>query len=156
MNETVPAVKFVPYVHKEKPVIRIDFDYNAELIKRVKALPGAAWSQTMKCWYVPDTEAYRARFKMEVKVAQREVLDTLCGENVKALSYFIKELQLKGYSRSTIVTYKNEFCQLLQTLGNKPVQTLSRDRLRDYFVWCLTVKKLSENTLHSRLNAVIE
>ena len=52
MNETLPAVCFVPALHKEKAVIKIKFDYHADLIARVKALPGAAWSQTMKCWYV--------------------------------------------------------------------------------------------------------
>ena len=154
MNEPLPAVHFVPAKHREKDIIKIEFEYESSLITRVKALPGIAWSQTLKCWYVPDTEGYRARFKMEVKTASTEVLQKLCVENEAALLCFVKELQLKDYSRSTLTTYRNEFAQLLQTLGKVPVNRLTKDRLRDYFVWCHTVKKLTENTLHSRLNAV--
>ena len=154
MDEPLPPVRFVPAQHRERAIITIEFDYHKDLIERVKALPGAAWSQTLKCWYVPDTEIYRARFKMEVKPASNAVLKKLCPENETALFIFVRELQLKGYSRSTIVTYRNEFFQLLHVLGTVPVSRLSRERLRDYFVWCDTVKKLTENTIHSRLNAV--
>lgn len=153
MNQQ-PFVSFVPAYHKEQAVIKIVFDYDKELIDRVKVLPGSGWSQTMKCWYVPDTETYRRRFKMEVKLASEEIAKKLCHHNENALRCFIQELQLKGYSRSTIITYRNEFIQLLQVLGKVPVSSLSRERLRDYFVWCHAVKKLTENTIHSRLNAI--
>ncbi len=111
------AISLAPAMHREKAVITIVFDYNRELAERVKALPGAQWSQTMKCWYVPDTEAYRRRFGLEVKTASEAVVQKLCAENEAALQAFVRELQLKGYSRSTMITYRNEFVQLLQTLG---------------------------------------
>ena len=153
MNERKP-VCFECAAHKDKAVIKIVFAYDKVLGERVKALPGAAWSETMKCWYVPDNETYRARFKMEVKTASAQTLNKISAENAQALSALVQELQLKGYSRSTTVTYRNEFAQLLQTLGKVPASSLSRERLRDYFVWCHTVQKLTENTIHSRVNAV--
>ena len=85
MNEPLPAVRFVPAQHREKAIIKIEFDYDASLIQRVKALPGIAWSQTMKCWYVPDTEPYRARFKMEMKTASVQVLHRISDKNAAAL-----------------------------------------------------------------------
>jgi integrase len=45
--------------------------------------------------------------------------------------------------------------QLFQYLGEgTPVDTLDRERLRAYFLYCANDLKLSENTLHSRINAV--
>lgn len=39
-------------------------------------------------------------------------------------------------------------------LKDKPVEELSTERLRDYFLYCINTLKISENTLHSRINAV--
>ena len=117
-------------------------------------MPCAAWSQSLKCWYVPDTDAYRQRFKMNLKEAKDWVKSRLSKENTAALNELITLLRLKSYSESTVTTYRNEFTQLLLVLKNVPVKTLGYQRLRDYFVWCHTVQKLSEHTIHSRLNAV--
>jgi site-specific recombinase XerD len=78
----------------------------------------------------------------------------LCSENIAALQRFIEQLKLKAYSASTLKTYRNEFLQLLQLLKNKPVDTLTTDDLRRYFVYCFEKLHLSENTLHSRINAI--
>ena len=41
--------------HKGKDVIFIRFEYDAELINRLKKLTGVKWSQSQKAWYVMDT-----------------------------------------------------------------------------------------------------
>jgi integrase/recombinase XerD len=78
----------------------------------------------------------------------------LSKENLEELRKFVEQLKLKVYSPSTIKTYRNEFLQLLQLLKTKPVNELTTDELRRYFVYCLEKLKLTENTLHSRINAV--
>jgi integrase/recombinase XerD len=78
----------------------------------------------------------------------------LSAENLAALQRFIEQLKLKAYSASTIKTYRNEFLQLLQLLKNKPVEALTTDDLRRYFIYCFEKLHLSENTLHSRINAI--
>jgi site-specific recombinase XerD len=42
----------------------------------------------------------------------------------------------------------------LHTIKEKPAQDFSVLRLKDYFQYCHTTLKLSENTLHSRINAL--
>ena len=44
--------------------------------------------------------------------------------------------------------------QLLYLLKNTDVSDLTPERLRGYFLYCIKELKLSENTLHSRINAV--
>jgi site-specific recombinase XerD len=78
----------------------------------------------------------------------------LSKENLQALQRFTDQLKLKAYSDSTIKTYRNEFLQLLQLLKKKPVNDLTIDDLRRYFIYCFEKLKLTENTLHSRINAI--
>ena len=74
--------------------------------------------------------------------------------NQKALQQYLEYLQLKAYSGSTIKTYKNEFIALLQILKSKNVNGLSGDDLKRYMLFCTNKLHLSENSLHSRLNAL--
>lgn len=74
--------------------------------------------------------------------------------NLAALESFVQKLQLKAYSSSTITTYRNEFMQLLKLLKEKPVGNLTVEDLKRYMSYVLTKERLSENTAHSRLNAL--
>lgn len=74
--------------------------------------------------------------------------------NFKALNRLIEELKLKGYSLSTMQTYKSEFLQLLLLLKQKPVDTLVPDDLRRYMVYAMEKEGISEFSAHSRLNAL--
>lgn len=75
-------------------------------------------------------------------------------ENIKALGRFVEQLKLRAYSPSTQKTYRKEFLQLLQLLKKKNAADLTAEDLRRYFVYCFEQLSLSENTLHSRINAV--
>lgn len=149
-------IRFETAIHRDKPVIFLHFDENKETIAWVKRLAGARWSYTRKAWYVRDTPAYRNKFGLE---AQKEPENLRCYFKIKevnrpAFEKFIETLQLKGYSKSTIKTYRNEFAALLMMLKDKRVNGLTSAELRSYFLYCINTLKLSENTLQSRINAV--
>lgn len=103
-----------------------------------------------------DTASYRKLFGLESQAAVSDaILSDKDSVTQLALTAFVSTLQLKAYSPNTIRTYRNEFVQLLQYLGNgTPAYTLSIEHLRAYFLYCANDLKLSENTLHSRINAV--
>lgn len=65
-----------------------------------------------------------------------------------------QHLQLKSYSGSTQKTYLNEMSQFLKTIQHNPADDFTPQRLKDYFQYCYTTLKISENTIHSRLNAL--
>lgn len=141
--------------HKGIDVIYIRFERNAEMNQRVRKLIGVKWSNTQKAWYVRDSAFYRAKFQLAPKIPiGKEVLSQIHNVNQAALHKFIQTLQLKAYSPSTITTYRNEFSQLLYLLKDNNVDDMTPQRLRDYFQYCLEKLELSENTLHSRINAV--
>ena len=78
----------------------------------------------------------------------------LSQDNLAALNQFVEQLKLKSYSSSTIRTYRNEFLQLLQLLKNIPINKLTPAELRRYMVYAMEKEGISENTAHSRLNAL--
>jgi integrase/recombinase XerD len=84
----------------------------------------------------------------------RSVAWQLNNDNFAALQKFVEQLKLKAYCPSTIRTYRGEFLQLLNLLKKKPVDGLTPDDLRRYFIYCFEKLKLTENTLHSRINAI--
>lgn len=87
-------------------------------------------------------------------VANKIYPSALHPANQQALQQYLQCLQLKAYSNSTIKTYKNEFTAFLQTLGHTNAGSLSMQRVKDYLQYCHTTLKISENTIHSRMNAL--
>ena len=78
----------------------------------------------------------------------------ICDANAEALAKLNQTLTLKAYSPNTIRTYVGEFSVFLQTLGNTTAESLDMERIKDYLFYCHTTLKLSENTIHSRMNAL--
>ena len=78
----------------------------------------------------------------------------LSKENLLELEKFVQVLKLKAYSASTIRTYRNELMQLLVLLKRKPVSELTTDDVKRYMVFTMVKQGISENTAHSRLNAL--
>ena len=74
--------------------------------------------------------------------------------NQPILAQVQQHLQLKGYSVSTRRTYLNEIAQFLQTIKATPATEFTPQRIMDYLQYCLVTNKVSENTLHSRTNAL--
>ena len=169
--------------HQGAECIGIYFNYDIQLNALIKQIAGIKWSKTHSCWYLPYNDsnyeliistlspfaftneipikrankAEGALLKQPVKpVLKTGINETgiISEENNKALSMLVQQLKLKAYSPSTIKTYKNEFSQLLKTIKQKDVNTLTLDDLRRYMVYVLDKEGISENTAHSRLNAL--
>ena len=142
--------------HHDKNVIFVHFPYNSSVKNELKLkFPAAKWSVSKKCWYLPDIQSIRNEIGMAPKT---EVGKTVIGKihpiNLAALKRMHELLLLKAYSPNTIKTYCVEFSQLLYLLKDTSVDTLNPERLRAYLLYCITKLKLSENQIHSRMNAI--
>ena len=142
--------------HHDKKVIFVQFQYNPLWRKELKEkFSCAKWSELKKRWYLPDTKSIRNEIGMEPKTEMgKAVISKIHPVNFAALERMQEELLLKAYSPNTINTYCVEFSQLLYLLKDIPVDTLTPERLRSYILYCVTELKLSENIIHSRLNAI--
>ena len=74
--------------------------------------------------------------------------------NRAALHTYLQYMTLKRLSPSTIRTYKNEFSAFLQHIKNVAAESFTTDRIKAYLYYCHSILKLSEHTVHSRMNAL--
>jgi site-specific recombinase XerD len=141
--------------YQNKNVILVHFPYNPLLQKELKEkFPAAKWSASKKCWHLPDINSVRNEIGMTTKTeVGKTVISQIHQVNRAALKRMHELLLLKSYSPNTIRTYCTEFSQLLYLLKDTPVDTLTPERLRSYFLYCAK-QKFSENIIHSRINAV--
>lgn len=170
--------------HRNQSRILVSFPPSEDWNNRIKKIPGCRWSKTHKAWHIPDTPENRVKCGLSPHgTANHEKKNTtaknwpaipalavpathaakkmvhapyeqLSANNKAQLKRFTEKLVLKKYSPSTIRTYCNELLQLLLKLGDKAAQDLTPAHLKRYLLHCALKQKLSENTLHSRLNAL--
>jgi integrase/recombinase XerD len=157
-------------IHHNHPVIWMRFEYNQALIAKVRQL-GAKWSQTQKCWYLPElTEnpvlpeqqlmpPYPVGIISKAKQfghtpANKKNTTDIHAVNGHILPALRQQLILKAYSASTIKTYCNEIAVYLSALKHEAADDFPVKRIKGYLQYCFEVLKLSENTLHSRINAL--
>ncbi|UYW02392.1 site-specific integrase [Flavobacterium agricola] len=142
--------------HKNQRVIWIDFPYAAQHVADLReALPHVKWSSSQKKWYIIDKPIFRDFFNISNETYEgKNLLVKIDVINKPELQKFIQQLRLKAYSESTIKTYSAEFAQFLYILNKHDVKNISSEQLRSYLLYCITELKLSENQIHSRLNAL--
>ena len=101
-------------------------------------------------------EPLKAVLIRETAVCRPVVYPTgkLTTANARVLFRMKQRLILKAYSPSTLKTYLNEMAQLLRMIHPFQADELSPEQLRRYLVYCHEKLRLSENTLHSRINAL--
>jgi len=152
--EWLQSVELEEGTHGERSVIWLHFPYDGALIKSAKEL-GAKWSQSKKAWWVPQTQHFRQILGFDAPMpAGKEVLSKIHPVNLPALQQLEDAILLRGYSPHTLRTYRLEFAQLLYILKAHPVETLTVDRIRSYALYCIKELRLSENQVHSRINAI--
>jgi integrase/recombinase XerD len=151
--------------YQNKPRIKVSFEYNAAWNKKMQAVAGAKWSKTLNSWHIPDTAENRKKCGLtennSITIIKQQpgiktsgtALSSISTNNKKQLEKFLQQLALKAYSPSTVRTYRNEFGTFLQTLGKHAAEKLTVQRIKDYLQYCHTQLKLSENSIHSRMNA---
>lgn len=163
--------------YKNKEVILLQCPKDVQLNKVFTLLGFVKFSSTLKGWHMPKSKALLQQLiaatstiasvnieelKLSNVALSKKIVNStkatqeclISQENIKHLETFLQTLLLKGYSASTIKTYKNEFVNFLQTLKDVSADGLNVQRVKDYLQYCFTTLGLTENTLHSRMNAL--
>ena len=140
--------------HRDKNVIWLQFDYDKQLIQHLRDHAKARWSASRKAWYLPDNHYNRGLCKLKTNVVGKDVLAKISEVNRPEFAKYQNMLVLKGYAANTIRTYSIEFAQLLYILKDFPVKSISPERLQGYILYCHQELGLSENQIHSRINAI--
>ena len=158
------SIQLKPIQHKGKEQIGIYFEKNAQIQGLLQKYAKARWSSSGTCWHVPCTkESYEA---LACAIAghatiQREELNKYLREKITNSETPLSKRTtppapsvLKGYSKSTLRTYCGEFSIFLKEIKGYPAKDLTPERLQRYILYCINTFGLSENTIHSRINAL--
>jgi integrase/recombinase XerD len=130
--------------------IAIYFENNIAFNERIKKIKGAKWSSSLKAWHIPDNITNRIKFNLNTQKENPKINII----NKQALADLEQQLTLKAYSKSTITTYLAELTQFLISIKQVDAKDFTIERIKDYLQYCLQTLKLSEATLHSRINAL--
>ena len=160
-------------VHNKKKCIQLKFAYNATINKILRDLNFVKYSSTIKSWYIQknkkqldtviqslqgfatvNTKFIHLNNNLIIPDYSVDIATTLSDHNNNQLKLFIKTLTLKAYSKSTINTYKYELTTFFKTLKSVKADELKTERVKNYLFYCHDTLKLSENTIHSRMNAL--
>lgn len=156
MNFNLNNYVFRSGKHYGKAVIWVHFPYDLRIKNELKLhFKQAIWSVSQRSWYLPDTNEIREKIAWKSITPKIDFLSkNIHNINQPALIKLTEQLQLMRYSKNTIKTYRIEFAQLLYFLKEKHVDEITPDWLKAYFLYCNTKLNLSENLIHSRLNAI--
>lgn len=142
-------------VHNDQKVIFIYFEKNYQLTQEVKSWIGHKYSKTNSCWYVPDVAFYREKFNIfPEKELSQFLASKISDYHLIQLKRTKATLQIKGYSENTIRNYCSELIQFFIYIQPREAIDFKTDDLKNYIWYCITKIKLTENSIHSRVNAL--
>ena len=139
--------KAIAIKHREEKRIAVYFNYNQELIARLRKLEDVRWSLTLKAWHLPDNEENRKRFKIESEKC-------LTAIHHKKIENYKRWLIAKRYSQNTIKTYIEVLSTFLLYYHDKPVEELNNTDINNYNNDYIIRNKLSSSYQNQFVNAV--
>ena len=133
--------------HKGESRIAVYFEKNAEWIARVKKLEGVRWSSSLKAWHLPDNEANRLRFKLDLPIVLSEI-------HLQKIAQFKRWLSSKRYSANTIKTYTDALKTFLKYYHNKPIEQITNEDIIAFNNDYILKNKLSTSFQNQVVNSI--
>lgn len=93
--------------YNNQPIIKLLFDYDKEVIARIRTIGGVRWSPSMCCWYVADRpQKIMALQHMGIDVECKKLSAIIANDgNAELLERFSDYMKGKRYSEKTISSY---------------------------------------------------
>lgn len=165
--------------HRNKKRILLIFDYDRDLIQKIKELHGRKWSKTKNCRHIPFQEDYNTylndRFNNEIRFlpyTNNEVLYKLKNntkvqftstgkyktesknKDIKLPKEFEDTLKLKRYSRNTVRSYISHFSQFLAYCTGRDPKEITDQQIREYLLYLVNTKKVSISYQNQAINSI--
>ncbi len=159
-------------IHKDQPVIFMEFVINQGIINALKSLEGIRWSQTRRSWYIPEKD-----FKMQQFIAtlddfalvdysrlghndveiKKQEMSAPKSSTPAEITELIEKLRFwmshKRYSESSIKSYCEGIKTFLQYTHPKPVYEIGSEDMVDFVNNYIIKRKLSYALQNQVINA---
>lgn len=162
-------LQLTPSIHRQQPIIKVDFDFDKDLIALVKVQKGIRWSQTLRSWYFPKKEFRLNTFYHALKgsvfidYSSLKTYDTPQSKKKSAKKTthglqvpkgYKEQLVLKRYSQNTVKTYCSCFLKFMAFFKNQSIDTLSKEEIKSFLLHLIQEKKVSPSTQNQYINAI--
>ena len=162
------TITLQPFLHNKKSCIGLKFRYNFEAKEVIKKMDGVRWTKTHRCFYIFYTKNNLASIKKTLKLngfkiddqtkelpkIKHKVKPYLTFEKTKVHQEFIKSLEGKRMSASTVKIYGGFVYQFLNFTGNKPAKLLDATDVRLYIEWAVGALNYSVSTHRQLVSAL--
>ncbi len=172
--------KVTRIVHRSEKRIALSFGFDAQLKEAILLFKDARWSQTLKCWHIPDTQENRQQLKIDPIGLETDQVENAIApienspllksqilyvepskenisisEEVKTkLIYYHYWLKSKRYSDQTIKVYLQALEAFLKFYVNKPLQLINNHDIIIYNNEIILKKGLSASYQNQTVNAI--
>lgn len=155
--------------HRDKDCIGLFFPYNKELITTVRQIPGATYSKTHTCWYIPQRPGLKEEIlnvlrgkaivndsglKQQEMILPVQASTDEPGDAEAVLRMMEQKMNLKGYSKNTCKTYLDQFRWFMKFYSGYSVADLSEAEIRNYLIYLVEKKKVSRSMQNQAINAI--
>lgn len=151
------SVQFLPTKHNGQKRIAVYFSYNNNWNNRLRKVPGAKWSNSLKCWHIPDTPYNRVKCNLpEEDNYHYDFIDKISNKEIQSRLTAVEEkLKLKGYSFHTGDNYCRHLKEYFEVISKKYVpEKVTKEIIEKYLFWRLEKKRCSESDLNGHINAI--
>jgi len=154
--------------HRGKQIVALRFKYNEDLIKEVKRIKGARWSQSKKCWYINE-DSFDLKTVYEVlqeksfidysslKIKEKQIerkKKPQIKTKVKIPAAYYDVLDIKRYSENTKKTYTNYFGDFIRYFSDKILEDISVQEINTYILGLIRHDNISPSQQNQRINAI--
>lgn len=165
MSDRSVKIEFLRSEHRGCKVVLLRFDYNSNIISKLKNEGKARWSASKKCWYYFEEEFNLQAFTkmlpedIETDLQKFEASKTAPTKKENSeISEYIKQftnwMEHKRYSESTINTYSEVLKVFLQYFPDRDLKTINNDDVVKYVHQNIVKKGLSFSYQNQLVNAL--
>ena len=149
--------------HGENEVVLVRFDNDKELIKIIKNIGKAKWSQTNKSWYFIKTDfdlpklinVFRGKALIDVTaIDNKQIPKSKIKLKVSIPSSYYDMLDQKRYSHSTRATYTNYFEDFIRYFSGRSIDDITVDEINGYILKLIRKQSMSASQQNQRINSI--
>ncbi len=166
----LPTIKLLPSVLHNQEVVLIKFNYNQNLIEKVKTIDGVKWSNSLGSWYLPKDGFnlsttfntfvhhafvdYSALVKKQADKTGTNTKHKVVKEKVTIPQSFFDKLDQRRYSENTKKVYINYFGDFIRYFKNKELDTITSEEINGYLLTLIREEGISASQQNQRINAI--
>lgn len=166
------TIRLKPTVYREIPIIQLQFSDDIEFTELIKRKTNARWSQSLKCWIIPEKDFnlhdFFETFKgiswidySELKTKQssgnqpeRVTRDYSYRPAIRLPEGYLEKLEQKRYSESTIKIYSAYFRDFMYFFGHSELEKISVEEINAYLLELMKSWDITTSEQNQRINAI--